>query len=109
MSRQAMAQISSGRLEPPQSPYGPLSRLRARTPGFLCSSCRRDSPTGRSAGKAISATKLRPGEIVIEGDGRPLDDARTGELRLELSGADSVELTLQRNGRIRKRVIDLRR
>jgi len=36
-----------------------------------------------------------------------LDDARIGELRLELSGADSVELPLQRNGHIRERVIDL--
>lgn len=46
-------------------------------------------------------------EIVIEVDGRPLDDARIGERRRELAGADSVEITLQRNGHIRKRVIDL--
>jgi len=75
--------------------------LDGRVAGYLI--------TPHSEEPILSAAKLRPGDIVIEMDGRPLDDARIGELRRELAGADSVEITLQRNGHIRKRVIDLRR
>lgn len=65
--------------------------------------------TPHSEEPILSAAKLRPGDILIDVDGRPLDDARIGELRRELADADSVDITLQRNGHIRKRVIDLRR
>lgn len=63
----------------------------------------------KSSAPILAAAKLRPGDILFEADGRPLDPSRLGELRRELARADSIELTFERNGQIRKRVIDLRR
>ncbi|MFP5328513.1 MAG: hypothetical protein ACLGHC_00020 [Alphaproteobacteria bacterium] len=62
----------------------------------------------KSSPPILAAAKLRPGDLVIEVDSRPLHAATIGELRRDLPQADSVEFTFQRDGHIRKRVINLR-
>jgi general secretion pathway protein C len=58
---------------------------------------------------AVFRSGLRPGDILVDLDGRPLEPARMKGLGDELSLADSLEVTYQRDGQIRKRVIDLTR
>lgn len=62
----------------------------------------------KSSPPILAAAKLRPGDFVIEVDSRPLHAATIGELWRDLPEADSVEFTFQRDGHIRKRVINLR-
>lgn len=57
----------------------------------------------------LAQAKLRPGDVLLDIDGRPLDPARLGALAEELAPADAVEVTFERDGQLRKRLIDLRR
>lgn len=63
--------------------------------------------TATSGAAAASAAGLRPGDVLIDLDGRPLEPARIDGLGDELSLADSLEVTYQRDGHLRRRVIDL--
>jgi hypothetical protein len=65
--------------------------------------------TATSGAAAVSAAGLRPGDVLIDLDGRPLEPARIDGLADELSLADSLEVTYQRDGHIRRRIIDLTR
>lgn len=57
----------------------------------------------------LAQAKLRPGDVLIDVDGRPLDADRLRALADELAPADAVELTFERQGQIRNLVVDLSR
>jgi len=57
---------------------------------------------------ALAGARLQPGDLLLDMDGRQLDQGRMAGLGDELALADSVEVTFERDGQIRRRVIDLR-
>lgn len=61
-----------------------------------------------SGASALMRAKLRPGDILLDLDGQPLDADRIAGLANELATADSIEVSFERQGQLRKRVIDLR-
>ena len=63
--------------------------------------------TAASDAAELSKAKLRPGDMLIDLDDRPLAPTRIRSLGDELSRADSMEVTYERDGQIRKRVVDL--
>jgi hypothetical protein len=56
----------------------------------------------------LEAVKLRAHDVLLDLDGRPLNPARIRTLGDELSLLDRVEVTFERDGQMRKRVIDFR-
>lgn len=65
--------------------------------------------TAETPADALAATGLRQGDILLDLDGRPLGPDRVAALADELAGADSLELTFERQGQLRKRTVDLTR
>jgi hypothetical protein len=57
---------------------------------------------------ALALTRLRPGDVILDMDGQPLDPDRIDALGDELSLLDAVDVTFLRDGATRKRVINLR-
>ena len=60
-----------------------------------------------SSAPIVARARLRPGDILMEVDGQPLDPRRVGALADELSLLDRVEVTVERKGQVRTLMIDL--
>lgn len=56
----------------------------------------------------LSGTRLRPGDVLLDVDGRPLDEARVAGLADEVGDFDDVEVRYERGGQERKTLLVFR-
>ncbi len=62
----------------------------------------------RSDSALLSEARLRAGDLIVDFDGLPLEPAAIGAFNIEVAHADSLELTIIRQGQLRRRTIRLK-
>lgn len=61
--------------------------------------------SNRSDPAVLAEQRLRVGDVLLTMDGRPLDDARLRNLANELAEFDAVEISYERSGQVRNRLL----